>query len=378
MKNIFKYFLFIVITFIGINGVSAASGGGHSFGEPEGGAICSYDIPISDSKWEGLMCEIDANGKADCDVYNSTDDKNVTIESYNDSTSGSTKKSYFVTDVIENNACPYIVYLETRNLFGSLEAYAYTSKSDAMIKESDRKKFYENTVILTTSNANVSYEDQVQEYVDYLSRFGVDSKLDDYCILEDGVYRVAFAGEQKAYSASLCRSQKSVELANIKAWNDIVTNLVVDGKISKDNAVVVKYFELSNKAIMTLGNTSMSHNEDEEQVKETNFEEVIAAKLREKDLEGQTVSGCQGLLGPNTLAFLKQAMNVIMIVGPIIAVVLGTYELITAMAAGDDDAKKKGIKKFQNRLIAVALLLLVPYIVKLILNIAGKGGSDCL
>jgi hypothetical protein len=67
-----------------------------------------------------------------------------------------------------------------------------------------------------------------------------------------------------------------------------------------------------------------------------------------------------------------------MIVGPIIAVVLGTYELITAMAAGDDDAKKKGLKRFQNRLIAVALLLLVPYIVKLILNIAGKGGSDCL
>ena len=103
------------------------------------------------------------------------------------------------------------------------------------------------------------------------------------------------------------------------------------------------------------------------------------AKKRIVDDPGKPVSGCEGLIGENTLRFLNSILNVIMIAGPIIGVLLGTYELITAMAAGDDDAKKKGIKRLQNRLIASALLLLVPYIVKLILNIAGKSNSaDCI
>ncbi len=107
--------------------------------------------------------------------------------------------------------------------------------------------------------------------------------------------------------------------------------------------------------------------------------QTAVKKALEKDNPGTDVSGCAGLIGPNTLAFLNAVLNVIMIAGPIIGVLLGTYELITAMATGDDDAKKKGIKRLQNRLIASALLLLVPYIVKFILNIAGRSTSaDCI
>ena len=107
-------------------------------------------------------------------------------------------------------------------------------------------------------------------------------------------------------------------------------------------------------------------------------EAVEEAKRRGEDNPGTDIDGCQ-LIGPNTLAFLNSVLNVIMIAGPIIGVLLGTYELITAMASGDDDARKKGIKRLQNRLIASALLLLVPYIVKFILNVAGRSTSaDCI
>ena len=108
------------------------------------------------------------------------------------------------------------------------------------------------------------------------------------------------------------------------------------------------------------------------------YEKEQEAKQREKDKEGERITDCKGLIGDNTLKLLNLVLNFLMIIGPIIALVLGTYDLIVALANGEEDAKKKGIKKMKNRLVAAALLLLLPYIVKLILNIAGRGGSDCI
>ena len=115
-------------------------------------------------------------------------------------------------------------------------------------------------------------------------------------------------------------------------------------------------------------------------VKDDNCDTVTEkkAKEREKDEQGRKIDDCKGLIGDNTLKLLNLALNFLMIIGPIIALVLGTYDLVVALANGEEDAKKKGIKKMKNRLIAAALLLLLPYIVKLVLNIAGRGGTDCI
>ena len=99
---------------------------------------------------------------------------------------------------------------------------------------------------------------------------------------------------------------------------------------------------------------------------------------REKDNEGRIENQCEGLLGDNTLKLLKKFRNGIMIAGPIIALVLGTYDLIVAMANGEEEAKKKGMKKMRNRLIAAALLLLIPYILDLLLNIVNTAGRSCV
>ena len=103
---------------------------------------------------------------------------------------------------------------------------------------------------------------------------------------------------------------------------------------------------------------------------------IREAEAREADQEGTDVSGCEGLIGPNVLGFLKLIRNFIMIAGPILALVLGTYDLVVALAGGDDEAKKKGIKKMKGRLIAAVLLLLIPYILVLILNIINNSSID--
>ena len=168
----------------------------------------------------------------------------------------------------------------------------------------------------------------------------------------------------------------------INEANDYVTDAVSEGKISEDNATVQEFFELSNKVRLSLGKTTITGNGEAEQIREVDFSEVIAekkaAKEREKYEQGRKIEDCKGLIGDNTLKLLNLVLNFLMIIGPIIALVLGTYDLIVALANGEEDAKKKGIKKMKNRLVAAALLLLLPYIVKLILNIAGRGGSDCI
>ena len=86
-------------------------------------------------------------------------------------------------------------------------------------------------------------------------------------------------------------------------------------------------------------------------------------------------NNCKGLIGPNTMEFIEKALNTIMIVGPMLAVVLGSYDLIVAMANGEEDAKKKGIKKFKYRLFAAVLLLLLPEIIKFILSFFEQSSS---
>ncbi len=87
---------------------------------------------------------------------------------------------------------------------------------------------------------------------------------------------------------------------------------------------------------------------------------------------------CEGLIGPNTLEFLRILRNIVMIAGPILAVILGTYDMIQAMASGEDDAKKKGLKRLKGRLIAAVLLLLAPYIIFLLVQISPAVGKDCI
>ena len=93
---------------------------------------------------------------------------------------------------------------------------------------------------------------------------------------------------------------------------------------------------------------------------------------------GEAVYDCEGLIGPNVLTFLQLILSLIMIVGPIIAVVLGMYDLFMAMAKGEEDDKKKAFKKLKSRLIATVLLLILPYIIKMLLTIVGRGNSICL
>lgn len=92
-----------------------------------------------------------------------------------------------------------------------------------------------------------------------------------------------------------------------------------------------------------------------------------------------TEASCENLLGPQTLSYLNTGFVLIQIVGVILTVILGFTDFMGAILAGDNDANKKAIKKFVIRLLMMGALLIVPSLIKLILNTFGiSEGNICI
>lgn len=68
---------------------------------------------------------------------------------------------------------------------------------------------------------------------------------------------------------------------------------------------------------------------------------------------------------------LQKILNYIKILGPSLAIALGTIDFVKAIVASDEKSMKETQKKFVNRLIAAFLLFFVPLIVQVLLNLFG-------
>ena len=55
-------------------------------------------------------------------------------------------------------------------------------------------------------------------------------------------------------------------------------------------------------------------------------------------------------------------------IAPVIAIILGILDFIKAIASSNDDEMKKSQGKFVKRLIAAALLFIVPFIIEFVLD----------
>ena len=69
----------------------------------------------------------------------------------------------------------------------------------------------------------------------------------------------------------------------------------------------------------------------------------------------------------------------IQIAGVVLAILLGMGDFIGALLSGEQDSNKKSFKKFLIRFSMAAVLLIVPAILKFVLNTFGIGdGSICI
>jgi hypothetical protein len=83
---------------------------------------------------------------------------------------------------------------------------------------------------------------------------------------------------------------------------------------------------------------------------------------------------CDDFTTDDGVNIVSDLFNIIMIIGPILALVLGGLDFAKATLASDESALKKAGTKFGKRIIAAILLFLLPLIINLILGIAFDAG----
>lgn len=129
----------------------------------------------------------------------------------------------------------------------------------------------------------------------------------------------------------------------------------------------VSYFELNS--------TDSTYEEiiqQEETVSNAYTEYIEEEELRQREnLDNSTYEEqCGYLENSELLGFLQTALNIIKIAGPVLAIVLGMLDFAKAILASDADKElKTAWKHFVYRLIAAALLFLIPAALSFLMNI---------
>lgn len=92
-------------------------------------------------------------------------------------------------------------------------------------------------------------------------------------------------------------------------------------------------------------------------------------KLVEEGIISNLASGC-GFVTENLKDFLNEILNYIKIGGPIIAIILGMIDFVKVLSSNDPDKDMQNAgKRFKVRIIAAALLFLIPVLLSTVLNI---------
>ena len=96
---------------------------------------------------------------------------------------------------------------------------------------------------------------------------------------------------------------------------------------------------------------------------------IFYQSLVDNGIIDDMLDGCD-IVTPELGAKLNWVLNVFKIAGPIMAVILGMIDFTKVLVAGEADKEMKSAwKRFKTRLIAAALLFIIPMILSMLINI---------
>ena len=136
----------------------------------------------------------------------------------------------------------------------------------------------------------------------------------------------------------------------------------------KNNKYV--YAEEALKQVKSYCNTVYEkYDTDSEEVSDCVSFQLFYEKLVDENLIKDLSSGC-GFISNELYEKLDYILDIIKIAAPLLAIGLGMLDFIKVIAAGDADKEMKtAFNRFSRRLIAAALLFIIPSVLSLILNI---------
>jgi hypothetical protein len=96
-------------------------------------------------------------------------------------------------------------------------------------------------------------------------------------------------------------------------------------------------------------------------------------------IKGGSPLGCDDFIffdegQENAYDLIKTSLTIFQIIGPILALIFGILDFAKATLSYDNDAMKKASTDFAKRLIAAVILVILPIVLKIILNMAVANG----
>lgn len=139
-----------------------------------------------------------------------------------------------------------------------------------------------------------------------------------------------------------------------KAYNCKGKNLYVNNYTEKDNSYKIE----STRPDDDIYSSSEAKPDFDPEQSSGPVQEIVTAT-------------CNNLLGTKTLNYLKKALTIIQIAGVVLAIILGMGDFVGALMSGEADSNKKTFKKFMVRIAMAAVLLIVPGLLKFVLDTFG-------
>lgn len=92
-------------------------------------------------------------------------------------------------------------------------------------------------------------------------------------------------------------------------------------------------------------------------------------------IEPVYAESCNGILTPGAYQMLQDALNIIRIAVPALLIVLGSFDLGSAVVSDDKDSVKKATSRLSKRCLAAIVIFFVPLLVNVLINLVESSGN---
>lgn len=329
------------------------------------GILSSFVYPksssnISDKYKNGLSCEYKRSGIG-------TDPVNLKINLSNDgsiSANADYGKTYIVDDSdistqMKAGSCPKNVWLDKcgsdKCISLTKNGTKYNYKQEGLTNE-----YYKATGDIYTG---VRFKELMQILYPYLIEAGAD-KLSTGPDSGIYTYGMVYFGNAKLPISKWEKNEKYTS----PSYGETDFQYKFNEKI-KDVATYCN--DLYNRY-----NGSIANNSTEDltnRLRECISYDYFYQWLVDNDMVNRFDGNCS-FISQDVYNMLQTALNIIKIAGPILAIILGMLDFAKVIAAGDADKElKQAGQRFLKRIIAAAVLLILPIILSFLMNIFLKG-----
>jgi len=379
MKNMMKYmFLVVLMLLLNINIINAKE------------LTCKYNFYDSEGKSNWYAnCTFDSKKKkysCTMNFYYNKKEKTKSAKIVNFTTSSgelsySEDNSSAENKIFSSGKCPdYMIGLYTKNKKNGKNTNLYVAENetvkDRIVKYwYDKGSSYSNDNLATPSNTFLTAmkEKNVTTDEDSLNKI-YDQIETDTKTINDMIndYKSNSCINQNAYITKYTECKKkinSLETVKETIEQNLDSYIKNYGISSNDSRVKKLKTAISDAKKLIKEEKKMLDNADCEIKKSLGLVKYCGVSPDDSNSGDDYINGCGDL--PKTTALVKQIYGLIKYLIPVLIIGLSIVDFLKVLLSGEEKVYKEAWSKFVKRIIIGIVILLLPILLKIVINISG-------